>query len=106
MLQRLLILILGLILIWQLVITLFYLPPFILPTPFEVIKSLLLNRQIIFNETLITINETLLGLVLGIVIGVFFAVFMHLFKTFNFWFKPLLVISQAIPTFALAPLLV
>jgi len=96
----------GIILIWQLIIFIFDLPPYILPTPEQVLKSLINHSSLLMNETKITFLETLVGLLLGILFGSMAALLMASFKSFNFWMLPILVLSQAIPTFAIAPLLV
>jgi putative hydroxymethylpyrimidine transport system permease protein len=103
---RAVVLTIGLIIFWQLVVLFFSLPAFILPGPFIVFKALITFKMLLFSQLLITASETIVGLILGIVIGCMTAFLMIFFKRFAFWFFPLLVISQAIPTFAIAPLLV
>lgn len=53
-----------------------------------------------------TLSETFLGLALGILLGSLFALCLALIPPLRQLFLPLLVISQALPIFALAPLLV
>ncbi|MEO8400179.1 MAG: ABC transporter permease [Gammaproteobacteria bacterium] len=105
-LLRGLILLVGLCLLWQGIVVAFDLPAYILPTPLEVINSLYMHSALILNETLITVTETLLGLFLGIALGCLTALIMAYFQPVNFWLFPILIMSQAIPTFAIAPLLV
>jgi putative hydroxymethylpyrimidine transport system permease protein len=100
------ILFIGLLLLWQLFVTVFHLPQYILPTPFEVFHAFYTHLSLIANESLITITETLLGLLLGIIFGCSVAIMMGFFRPISFWMLPLLIISQALPTFAIAPLLV
>jgi len=95
-----------LIFLWQLIVTLFSLPNYILPSPFDVAQSLWLNTGIIAHQAIPTIIETLSGLGLGIVIGIITALFLSNFKFARLWFLPLVIVSQSIPTFAIAPLLV
>lgn len=96
----------GLLLLWQLVVMFFSLPPFILPTPLAVFHTGFLRADLIFHESLITISETLIGLLLGILFGTFAALCMAFFRPLSLWMLPILIISQALPTFAIAPLLV
>jgi putative hydroxymethylpyrimidine transport system permease protein len=96
----------GLLLFWQLLVSLFNLPPYILPTPYEVIYTWCTHIKLIANESIITITETLLGLCLGILLGSIFALCMAFFRHLSLWMLPILIISQALPTFAIAPLLV
>ena len=103
---RAIILFCGLILLWQLIVTLFQLPVYILPSPFLVFKTWIQQAPLILSQTYITVIETLLGLFFGVLIGAFGALMMIFFNVVRFWMLPLLIISQAIPTFAIAPLLV
>ena len=96
----------GLIALWQIIILIFDLPPYILPTPLSVLSTLQNRFALILHETKITAIETLLGLLLGTLFGSIAALLMASFRSFSFWMLPVLVISQAIPTFAIAPLLV
>lgn len=96
----------GLLFLWQLLITFFHLPSYILPTPSQVIDSLIENKNILFSAAVITISETLIGLSCAIILGSSLAISMNLFRSIKFWLQPILLISQALPIFAIAPLLV
>jgi putative hydroxymethylpyrimidine transport system permease protein len=101
-----LVLLLGLIFLWELIVKLFQLPPYILPSPFLVFKTWYQRADLIALEAIPTITETLLGLLLGIFFGCLAALAMAFFRPLSLWLLPILIISQAIPTFAIAPLLV
>jgi putative hydroxymethylpyrimidine transport system permease protein len=96
----------GLLILWQLLVAVFNLPPYILPTPFEVFHSCYTRAGLIAHESIYTIAETLIGLCLGIILGTLTAILMVFFRPLSFWMLPLLIISQALPTFAIAPLFV
>lgn len=96
----------GLFFLWQIIVILFQLPPYILPGPWQVLTTLYAHINLIYIEAIPTIIETLLGLLLGIIVGCLAALTMAYFKPLSLWFLPLMIISQAIPTFAIAPLLV
>jgi len=102
---RLLITSLVLIGCWQLVVVLFEMPPFILPAPGLVFEKLLANHELLWEHSLITLSEILLGLLLGLAMGISLALLMLLFNPVRNWLLPVLVASQAIPVFALAPIL-
>lgn len=97
---------LSFLLIWEALVLLFQLPTYILPTPKAVLQVLLKNSTLLWHETTITMIETGVGLVFGIIMGMFFALCMSFFKILRLWLLPMILISQAIPTFAIAPLLV
>ncbi len=101
-----LIIFLGLILIWQLIVVLTNVAPFILPSPLSVLTSLLERIEELGRHALITTLEITIGLFSGTVIGVISALIMAHFKPARSWLLPVLVVSQAIPVFALAPVLV
>jgi len=100
------ILCLSLLLLWQCCVMIFNLPPYILPTPWNVLKTGYTHIDLIAVETIPTLIETLMGLFLGILFGCSAALVMIRFRLVSIWFLPVLIISQAIPTFAIAPLLV
>jgi putative hydroxymethylpyrimidine transport system permease protein len=97
---------LSLILMWQIIIIIFHLPSYILPSPREVFTSWYLYKNLIASESITTIIETLIGLALGTLLGCVAALIMAFCRPITFWLLPILIISQAIPTFAIAPLLV
>jgi putative hydroxymethylpyrimidine transport system permease protein len=99
-------LIIGLLFLWQAVVIIFQLPSYILPTPLEVFKVAYASRKLIASEAIPTILETLLGLTLGVLLGYLVALMMVFFSSLTLWLLPILLISQAMPTFAIAPLLV
>ncbi|MEN9916657.1 MAG: hypothetical protein RLY40_589 [Pseudomonadota bacterium] len=96
----------GLILIWECLIHILQLPNYILPTPFEVLQSLINHASLIALQALPTVAEILLGLFFGIILGVSIALSMCLFRSVHAFLLPLLLVSQALPVFAIAPLLV
>ncbi|MBV5319049.1 MAG: ABC transporter permease [Desulfobulbaceae bacterium] len=103
---RLCILAAGLLVLWQLLVLLTGAPPYILPGPLPVAKSLLLQWPILLKHLATTLTEILLGLLLGTLLGTSSAIAMIVSPLLKRWMLPVLVISQAIPVFALAPVLV
>lgn len=104
--QRNLISVIGIFALWQLIVSLGQLPAFILPGPRLTFLSWWHNLYLIIPATAITLYETLLGLILGALLGSLAALMLIYFKPLRLWLLPLLIISQALPTFAIAPLLV
>ncbi|UTV30206.1 ABC transporter permease [Photobacterium atrarenae] len=96
----------GIILgLWQAAVIVFSLPPFILPGPVAVLNKLMARFDVLWHHTLVTSTEVLLGLLLGLAMGLFFALQMLLFAPLRRWLLPILITSQAIPVFAIAPIL-
>lgn len=91
--------------LWQAVVSLTGLPPFILPGPARVAVALWENRALIAGHAVFTIIEVLLGLAIGTALGAGTAIWLAASPLARAFAKPALVFSQAVPVFALAPLL-
>ncbi len=96
----------GLLLLWQGFVWLSGTPRFMLPPPWLVAQTLLAQAPLLADHALITLVEILLGLLGGVLIGGVSALAMALLPPLQPWLLPLLVLGQTIPVFALAPLLV
>jgi putative hydroxymethylpyrimidine transport system permease protein len=96
----------ALIAIWQLIVWLSGAPHYILPGPARVMVAWLEHAPEIIEHAGVTLAEILLGLAIGTFIGAVTALSMAHAGYVRRWLLPVLVISQAIPVFALAPILV
>lgn len=96
----------GIVVAWQAVVVLTAVPPYILPGPAEVAAAWLRNADRILGDASVTLAEIALGLAVGILCGALAALAVAASPGARRWLLPLLVASQAIPVFALAPLLV
>ena len=92
--------------IWWAVTQFCPVPPYMLPSPQSVAAELVAQRNLLFDNTLVTLAEILLGLLFGTLLGALAALVMAALPSVQRWLMPVLVLSQAIPVFALAPLLV
>lgn len=81
-------------------------PDFLLPAPQAVLQALWQQRQLLAHHALYILAEMALALLLGTGSGVALAVLMAASPTLRRLLFPLVTASQAIPVFALAPLLV
>lgn len=91
--------------IWQLTIWLTDVPHYILPSPWRVAQSAYKNHALIAGHTLVTATEVIFGILIGSILGIVSAIWLASSALFRRLFLPLLVFSQAIPVFALAPIL-
>jgi putative hydroxymethylpyrimidine transport system permease protein len=94
------------ILLWYAVVFTTGVPHYILPDPGRVAIAFYNHSEFLVNHGITTFIEILAGLVLGTILGAISALSMIAFGSLKRWLLPVLVISQAIPVFALAPLLV
>ncbi|NVN35897.1 ABC transporter permease [Komagataeibacter swingsii] len=83
-----------------------HVPPYMLPAPDAVARALWTQRAQLAPAALTTLEETVLGLVLGIGAGSALAIGMAVCAPLRRWVMPMVLLSQAVPVFALAPLLV
>ncbi|WP_421724709.1 ABC transporter permease [Bauldia sp.] len=97
---------LGLIVVWQVVIFVFAPPSFMLPPPAEVLAALRERPDLWRVHAVTTATETVIGLVTGTVLGMTLALLMSFVPTTRRMLLSLMVVSQALPVFAIAPLLV
>ena len=77
-----------------------------LPSPVKVLKAFIDEIPLLFENSLITLKEAFLGLILGVSVGFAAAILMDTFDFLYKAFHPLLIITQTIPSVAIAPLLV
>ena len=98
--------ILLLLLLWQTVCTLDWIPSFMLPSPVQVVQALIEDFSLLFQHACVTMLETTIGLTVGIVVGFVLAVLMDMFSFLRRALYPLIVLTQTIPIIAIAPLLV
>ena len=92
--------------IWQLVCSVGNVPKYMLPSPADVVNAFREDWQLMLSHTGVTLAETFIGLFIGIAFGFIMAVIMDRFTIVRRMIYPLVVVSQTIPTVAIAPLLV
>ena len=83
-----------------------FVPAYMLPSPIDVVKAFADNFSIMMKQAAVTLQETLYGLLIGIAMAFFIASLMDRFTIINKALYPVLVVTQTIPTIAIAPLLV
>ncbi|MEL1136323.1 ABC transporter permease [Desulfitobacterium sp. THU1] len=96
----------GLLLIWYAVTFLEVVPKFMLPSPGDVVRALLRSFPDLMQHARITLTEAFVGLTISILLAFWIALLMDRFEGLYKALHPLLVITQTIPTVAIAPLLV
>ena len=95
----------ALVLLWLAVSEGGIVPAFLLPSPVEVVQALVSDAPILWENALVTLAEAAWGLGIGILAALVLATLMHRARVLYRAFYPLLVITQTIPTIAIAPLL-
>jgi NitT/TauT family transport system permease protein len=100
------IVIIGLLALWQLVVTGFRIAPFILPAPTAIFEAFMQQRGPIINNALFTLRNTLIGFGLGIVVGLALGVAIGSSRLAYKGLYPLLIGINSVPKAAVVPILV
>lgn len=96
---------LSLLALWELAARTLHVDDYVLPAPSEIARALAHDRALLWDNTLVTLKEVLLGFAIAVALGIGFALTLHLSPTLRRALYPFLVASQAIPVVVLAPIL-
>lgn len=97
---------LAFLLIWQVACWLLRTPAHLLPSPIDTARTLVADASFLFPHLAATAAATALGLVTATALGLLLAVAMHVARWSRHVIYPPLVLSQAVPLIAVAPLLI
>lgn len=92
--------------VWEAACGFFSIPVFILPPPSIIVNTAILQAPMIVPHAMTTGIEIICGIVFALVVAIPLAMGMFAWPWLEKALSPFLVASQAIPVFALAPLLV
>ena len=96
----------ALIVAWWLAVVLLNIPAYLLPPPQDVLPRLVSARQSLWNNSLVTIEEIVLGFALSVVMAIPLGLLIALSPAAKRMLYPLLVFIQLVPNIAIAPLFV
>jgi putative hydroxymethylpyrimidine transport system permease protein len=92
--------------VWESACRGFNVPDFILPTPSRIISVAVFQAPMLLPHAATTAMEVLIGILLSLMVAVPLAMIMFARPALENAIAPFLVASQAVPVFAIAPLLV
>ncbi len=92
--------------LWEAAVRISNTPPYLLPAPSRIAATLAGDFRLIWPDAMVTGGEMLGGLVAGSAAGIAVALLMARSRLVEQALGPLLVVAQALPVFAIAPLLV
>ncbi|HYY36161.1 MAG TPA: ABC transporter permease [Xanthobacteraceae bacterium] len=93
------------VILWELVVRVGDIPPYVLPSPQLVFSTLVSDRALLLASLLVTLTTTLEGFVLAAIGGVGLAVLFNQSRVIEYSLYPYAVILQVTPIVAIAPLL-
>jgi len=97
--------IVGLMLLWEIIVILNDIPAYILPRPSFIIETLIIDWPILYPSMINTIEITLGGFAIATVGGVAIAIVFSLSKTIENALFPIAVIIQVTPIIAISPII-
>lgn len=89
---------------WELYVRVFDISLYILPSPSKIIEALVENFDILMQHSLVTLEESLLGLIISTVFAILISIGMDLSKNFKISIYPYLIVTQTVPVMVLGPL--
>jgi NitT/TauT family transport system permease protein len=95
----------ALLVIWQLVLWIFKVPPYMLPSPWAVARSVVARFPSLLNSFAITAEESAGGLIASIIVGVLVALFFAQSRWVRRMLYPYTILLQTVPIIAIAPLI-
>lgn len=98
--------ILAIVALWEFFVRMTQTPLYILPAPSKVITTLLAEAPTLWQHSLVTLEETFIGLGIAIVLAFLLAILMDSWEGFKLASYPILVVSQTIPVIILAPIFI
>jgi NitT/TauT family transport system permease protein len=97
--------VLAFLLIWEAAVQISNTPPYILPAPSLVIRTLVAHPGLYAEAAVITLSEALLGLLLGVLAGALIASLLTLLPRLEDGVMTLAILLKSTPMVAIAPLL-
>jgi putative hydroxymethylpyrimidine transport system permease protein len=91
--------------VWELVIRAADVPDYLFPTPSAVASALGSDAGLLWDATLVSLREIVLGYLLAVAVALLLAVLLHFSAALRRALLPILVLSQTVPTVLLAPIL-
>ena len=90
---------------WHLVVQIFAIPPYVLPGPGLVLRTLAADGRLLMNSLLVTLLTTFEGFLLATIGGIGLAILFNQSRLVEYSLYPYAVILQVTPVVAIAPLL-
>jgi len=97
---------LALLIVWQLVLWIFHVPRYMLPSPWAVAAAFVRRFPSLLMSTAITAQESLGGLLASIIVGVLIALIFAQSRWVRKMLYPYTILLQTVPIIAITPLII
>jgi len=94
------------LIVWQISCYAMHVSMVILPTPTRIAHSLVSDWSLIWSNLIVTMLEILIGFLVSLVVGMVLGILIVYSKALERLLYPLVIVSQVIPIFAVAPLMI
>ena len=91
--------------LWQIVLWVFHVPPYMLPSPWAVAKAVVARLPALLNALAITAEESAGGLAASVIVGIVVALIFAQFRWVRTMLYPYTLLLQTVPIIAIAPLI-
>lgn len=99
-------LVILLIIVWEILSRFHIISEFLLPSPYQVILAFYNDFSLLMKHTYFTLTVAFIGVFIGIVLSFVLSLIMDLYKPIYDIIYPVIILTQTIPTIAIAPLLI
>lgn len=96
----------GGLILWEILVKSDKLPQFIIPAPSQIMKVFQTDSLRLWENSQVTLTQAWIGLGIGVILSFILSILMDMVGWVNRALYPLLIISQTVPTVAIAPILV
>lgn len=96
----------AIVLAWELGVRAFGVPFYILPAPTRIAQLMVTDQGLLLSEAAVTLGEVLIGFAVAFLLGIGLALLIFSSRTVERAVYPLIIASQTVPVFAIAPLLI
>lgn len=98
-------LIIALVSAWQIVSISGLVPRFMLPSPADILSAIVEDFANLMKHSYVTLSEAFCGMIIAVCLSFIISFLMDRYDVINKSIYPLLIITQTVPTIALAPIL-
>lgn len=99
-------LVILLLIVWEILSDLHVISEFLLPSPYQVILAFIGDFGLLMRHTYYTLLVAFIGVFIGIILSFILSLSMDLYQGLYDLVYPVIILTQTIPTIAIAPLLI